>query len=110
METGGATLQDGLHELYIYKCEERAKLESLNYLSMPSNAREPNYPGTAVALLLLLQSASFCTRLFQVFFLSYESQRQHFTQLLRMLNTTFFLFLNPIIKAEYLSLENNVYH
>ncbi|XP_023246842.1 dedicator of cytokinesis protein 3 [Copidosoma floridanum] len=45
MEAGGATLQDGLHELYVYKCEERAKLESLSYLALPSNAREPNYPG-----------------------------------------------------------------
>lgn len=45
MEAGGATLQDGPHELYIYKCEERAKLESLSYLGMPSNQREPNYPG-----------------------------------------------------------------
>ncbi|XP_016844337.1 dedicator of cytokinesis protein 3 isoform X2 [Nasonia vitripennis] len=45
MEAGGATLQDGQHELYIYKCEDRAKLESLSYLAMPSNAREPNYPG-----------------------------------------------------------------
>ncbi|XP_057318557.1 dedicator of cytokinesis protein 3 isoform X2 [Microplitis mediator] len=42
---GGATIQDGLHELYIYKCEERAKLDSLSYLSLPSNAREPNCPG-----------------------------------------------------------------
>ncbi|XP_015108826.1 dedicator of cytokinesis protein 3 isoform X1 [Diachasma alloeum] len=42
---GGATIQDGSHELFIYKCEERAKLDSLSYLSLPSNAREPNYPG-----------------------------------------------------------------
>ncbi|XP_034947378.1 dedicator of cytokinesis protein 3 [Chelonus insularis] len=42
---GGATIQDGLHELYIYKCEERAKLDSLSYLALPSNAREPNYSG-----------------------------------------------------------------
>ena len=42
---GGATIQDGLHELYIYKCEERAKLDSLSYLSLPSSAREPFCPG-----------------------------------------------------------------
>lgn len=42
---GGATIQDGMHELYIYKCEERAKLDSLSYLSLPSNAREPFSPG-----------------------------------------------------------------
>lgn len=41
MEPGGATLQDGPHELYIYKCEERAKLDSLSYLVLPSNTREP---------------------------------------------------------------------
>ncbi|XP_012533282.2 dedicator of cytokinesis protein 3 isoform X1 [Monomorium pharaonis] len=41
MEPGGATLQDGPHELYIYKCEERAKLDSLSYLSLPSSTREP---------------------------------------------------------------------
>lgn len=41
MEPGGATLQDGPHELYIYKCEERTKLDSLSYLTLPSNTREP---------------------------------------------------------------------
>ena len=41
MEPGGATLQDGPHELYIYKCEERTKLDSLSYLSLPSSTREP---------------------------------------------------------------------
>jgi len=45
MEPGGATLQDGPHELYIYKCEERAKLDSLSYLSLPSSAREPSATG-----------------------------------------------------------------
>ncbi|XP_074109684.1 dedicator of cytokinesis spg isoform X2 [Cotesia typhae] len=39
---GGATIQDGLHELYLYKCEEKSKLDSLSYLSLPSNARESN--------------------------------------------------------------------
>ncbi|KAJ8687488.1 hypothetical protein QAD02_023282 [Eretmocerus hayati] len=45
MEAGGATLQNGMHELYIYKCEDRVKLDSLSYLGLPSNASEPNYPG-----------------------------------------------------------------
>ncbi|CAB0036454.1 unnamed protein product [Trichogramma brassicae] len=45
MEAGGATLQDGMHELYIYKCEDRSKLDTFSYLGLPSNAREPNYPG-----------------------------------------------------------------
>ncbi|XP_033363791.1 dedicator of cytokinesis protein 3 isoform X1 [Bombus vosnesenskii] len=46
MEPGGATLQDGPHELYIYKCEDRSKLDSLSYLSLPSSAREPNATGS----------------------------------------------------------------
>ncbi|XP_031827165.1 dedicator of cytokinesis spg isoform X2 [Nomia melanderi] len=46
MEPGGATLQDGPHDLYIYKCEDRTKLDSLSYLSLPSCAREPNATGT----------------------------------------------------------------
>lgn len=48
MEAGGATLQDGQHELFIYKCEEKSKLESSNYLSLPSTPRDPNYPGKFV--------------------------------------------------------------
>ena len=40
MEAGGATLQDGQHELYIYKCEDKTKLEGLSYLALPSNSRE----------------------------------------------------------------------
>lgn len=46
MEPGGATLQDGPHELYIYKCEDRSKLDSLSYLSLPSSGREPNAIGS----------------------------------------------------------------
>lgn len=46
MDASGATLQDGQHELYIYKCDDCAKLESLAYLSLPSHAQEPGYPGT----------------------------------------------------------------
>lgn len=41
METGGATLCDGPHELYIYKCEDRSRLNDPQvYLSLPSGARE----------------------------------------------------------------------
>lgn len=47
MEPGGATLQDGPHELYIYKCEDRSKLDSLSYLSLPSSGREPNAIGNS---------------------------------------------------------------
>lgn len=46
MEPGGATLQDGPHELYIYKCEDRSKLDSLSYISLPSSGREPNAIGS----------------------------------------------------------------
>ena len=53
MEAGGATLRDGIHELYIYKCEDRVRLESSSYLKLPSSARDtsvqisstPNSPG-----------------------------------------------------------------
>ncbi|XP_033610429.1 dedicator of cytokinesis protein 3 isoform X2 [Cryptotermes secundus] len=40
MEAGGATLRDGIHELYIYKCEDRVRLESSSYLQLPSSARD----------------------------------------------------------------------
>lgn len=40
MEAGGATLRDGTHELYIYKCEDRLRLESSSYLQLPSSARD----------------------------------------------------------------------
>lgn len=40
MEPSGATLQDGLHEIFIYRCEERAKLQPAHYLGLPSCARE----------------------------------------------------------------------
>lgn len=40
MEAGGATLRDGTHELYIYKCEDRVRLESSSYLQLPSSARD----------------------------------------------------------------------
>jgi len=34
MDTGGATLGDGQHELYVYKCEDPAKLQASNYLRL----------------------------------------------------------------------------
>lgn len=36
MEPSGATLVDGTHELYVYKCEDLAKLLSASYLKLPS--------------------------------------------------------------------------
>nr|CAD7460974.1 unnamed protein product [Timema tahoe] len=38
MESGGATLRDGQHELYIYKCEDRTRLDSSVYLQLTSSA------------------------------------------------------------------------
>lgn len=40
MEAGGATLYDGQHELYIYKCEDRARLDPNMYLLLPSSSRD----------------------------------------------------------------------
>ncbi|PSN57625.1 hypothetical protein C0J52_00521 [Blattella germanica] len=42
MEAGGATLRDGSHELYIYKCEDRVRLETSSYLHLPSSSRDTN--------------------------------------------------------------------
>lgn len=38
MEPDGATLADNAHELYVYKCEEPSKLNTANYLKLPSCA------------------------------------------------------------------------
>lgn len=32
--------QDGMHEMFIYRCDERAKLQPAHYLGLPSCARE----------------------------------------------------------------------
>ncbi|XP_050533759.1 dedicator of cytokinesis protein 3 isoform X2 [Daktulosphaira vitifoliae] len=40
MEPEEATLQDGLHELFIYRCDERTKLRPVDYLSLAANVRE----------------------------------------------------------------------
>ncbi|XP_066992689.2 dedicator of cytokinesis protein 3 [Anabrus simplex] len=47
MEAGGATLRDGQHELYIYKCEERSRLEPSAYLQLPSSARDSMHAGSS---------------------------------------------------------------
>ncbi|KAK9889845.1 hypothetical protein WA026_007208 [Henosepilachna vigintioctopunctata] len=36
MDKDGAAVQDGSHELYIYKCEDQHKLENCGYLSLPA--------------------------------------------------------------------------
>lgn len=40
MDKDGATIQDGQHELYIYKCEDPAKLDSCSYLLHPCSAKD----------------------------------------------------------------------
>ncbi|XP_026740010.1 dedicator of cytokinesis protein 3 isoform X2 [Trichoplusia ni] len=40
MEASGATLRDGAHELYVYKCDDPTKLTSACYLSLPSCAAD----------------------------------------------------------------------
>lgn len=45
MDKDGAAVQDGQHELYIYKCEDAQKLDNCGYLSLPaySNDIEGNH-------------------------------------------------------------------
>ncbi|XP_055698123.1 dedicator of cytokinesis protein 3 isoform X2 [Phlebotomus papatasi] len=40
MEPSGATLADGMHELYVYKCEDPTKLISASYLKLPCWAND----------------------------------------------------------------------
>ncbi|CAH2107088.1 unnamed protein product [Euphydryas editha] len=40
MEASGATLRDGAHDLYVYKCDDPSKLLSASYLSLPSCAND----------------------------------------------------------------------
>ncbi|CAH1968130.1 unnamed protein product [Acanthoscelides obtectus] len=40
MDKDGAAVQDGQHELYIYKCEDAQKLENCGYLSLPAFAKD----------------------------------------------------------------------
>ncbi|CAH2992326.1 unnamed protein product [Chilo suppressalis] len=40
MEASGATLRDGAHELYVYKCDDPSKLSSASYLSLASCASD----------------------------------------------------------------------
>ncbi|XP_017103025.2 dedicator of cytokinesis protein 3 isoform X1 [Drosophila bipectinata] len=40
MDMGGATLSDGQHELYVYKCEDPAKLQAANYLRLQCRPRD----------------------------------------------------------------------
>lgn len=40
MDKDGAAVQDGQHELYIYKCEDSSKLENCGYLTLPAFAKD----------------------------------------------------------------------
>lgn len=40
MDKDGAAVQDGQHDLYIYKCEDFQKLENCSYLTFPSFAKD----------------------------------------------------------------------
>lgn len=40
MDKDGAAVQDGQHDLYIYKCEDPLKLENCGYLSLPAFAKD----------------------------------------------------------------------
>lgn len=40
MDKDGAAVQDGQHELYIYKCEDSQKLENCGYLSLPAYSKD----------------------------------------------------------------------
>lgn len=40
MEPSGATIADGLHDLYVYKCEDPTKLANASYLSLRCSAKD----------------------------------------------------------------------
>lgn len=40
MDKDGAAVQDGQHDLYIYKCEDPSKLENCGYLTLPAFAKD----------------------------------------------------------------------
>ncbi|XP_065372195.1 dedicator of cytokinesis protein 3 isoform X2 [Calliphora vicina] len=40
MDPSGATLADGQHELYVYKCEDSSKLTTANYLILPCKPKD----------------------------------------------------------------------
>ncbi|XP_037885712.1 dedicator of cytokinesis protein 3 isoform X1 [Glossina fuscipes] len=42
MDPSGATLTDGQHELYVYKCEDPSKLLATNYLKLQSKPKDPH--------------------------------------------------------------------
>ncbi|XP_014603723.1 PREDICTED: dedicator of cytokinesis protein 3 isoform X1 [Polistes canadensis] len=112
MESGGATLQDGTHELYIYKCEERAKLDSLGYLSLPSCAREPSATGAtsfarspkeAVFIHTLLCSTKLTQNVDLLSLLQWKAHPEHISEalgrVLRLDGEELVKFLQDILDA-----------
>lgn len=41
MDPSGATLTDGHHDMYVYKCEDASKLLPSNYLKLPCKPKDP---------------------------------------------------------------------
>ena len=48
MDPEGATIADGAHELYLYKCEDPLKLVTTNYLVQPCSSKDPDFDPKAV--------------------------------------------------------------
>ncbi|XP_061710006.1 dedicator of cytokinesis protein 3 isoform X3 [Cydia pomonella] len=62
MEASGATLRDGAHELYVYKCDDPAKLATASYLSLPScSADAARTPTNGVVVSFQRSSKENCT-------------------------------------------------
>nr|QGA73380.1 dedicator of cytokinesis protein 3 [Spodoptera frugiperda] len=58
MEASGATLRDGAHELYVYKCDDPTKLTSASYLSLPSCAADSARAGSVNGVVPTFQRSS----------------------------------------------------
>ena len=62
MAPGGATVADGCHELFVYKCEDASRLEGCSYLELPSSARDNTATGASAANLAFTRSAKECVQ------------------------------------------------
>nr|XP_049702940.1 dedicator of cytokinesis protein 3 isoform X2 [Helicoverpa armigera] len=58
MEASGATLRDGAHELYVYKCDDPSKLTSASYLSLPSCSADSARMGSSNGIVPTFQRSS----------------------------------------------------
>ncbi|KPJ09807.1 Dedicator of cytokinesis protein 4 [Papilio machaon] len=63
MEASGATLRDGAHDLYVYKCDDPTKLQNASYLSLPSCANDTTRTATSNGVIPTFQRSSkeICT-------------------------------------------------